>query len=321
MRLILALTAVLLALFAGAGEAQPAPGVHRLGFLGQTSESAQAPQMAALRKGLRDSGYQEGANVVIEYRWAEGRLSRLPELASELARLKVDVIVTHGTAGTRAAKQATRTIPIVMAANSDPVRAGLVASLSRPGGNVTGLSMQDTEMTLKRLEFLKQAAPSVSRIVSLRARGVPGSGEEIIAAARALGLEARILTVDGPEDLARELLLIAKQGEQAIVLQNSSVLRAYGSTIAALAIKHRLPTIAAPSFIDGGMLLGYGPNLEDMYRRAAGYVDRILKGARPGDLPIEQPVKFELLVNLKTAKALGLTIPPAVVGRADRVIE
>jgi len=314
-----AFAAFLLALFAGAVEAQQTR-VHRIGFLGQTSASAQSAQTAALRQGLRDAGYREVSNLVIEYRWAEGKLSRLPDLASELVRLRVDVIVTHGTAGSRAAKQATRTIPIVIV-NSDPVRTGLVSSLSRPGGNVTGLSLQDTEMTLKRLEFLKQAAPSVSRIVELRARGVPGSGEDTIAAARTLGLEARILTIDGPDDLARELPLIGKQGEHAILLQNSSMLRAYGPTIAALAIKNRAPTIAAASFIDAGMLIGYGPNLQDVYRRAAGYVDRILKGARPGDLPIEQPVKFELIVNLKTAKALGLTIPPAVLGRADRVID
>ena len=313
------LAAFLLALFAGAIEAQQTR-MHRIGFLGQTSAAAYSAPLAALQKGLRDAGYKEGTNLVIEYRWADGQLSRLPALASELVRLKVDVIVTHGTPGARAAKQATRTIPIVIV-NSDPVRTGLVGSLSRPGGNVTGLSLQDTEMTFKRLEFLKQAAPPVSRIVELRARGVPGSGEGAIAAARALGLEARILTVDGPEDLARALPFAGRQHEHAILLQNSSMLRAHASRIAALAIKHGVPTIAATSFTDAGMLIGYGPDLADVYRRTAGYVDRILKGARPGDLPIEQPVKFELIVNLKTAKALGLTIPPRVLARADRVIE
>ena len=273
--------------------------------------------MSAWRQGLRAAGYEEGGNLSVEYRWAEGKPERLQELANELVRLKVELIVTHGTLGTRAAKQATDAIPIVTV-QSDPVRTGLAKSLSRPGGNLTGLSLQEAEMMAKRMEFLKRAVPGISRVVLLEARGIPSSGQSARATARSLGFDVETWTISTPEDLARELS--ANRGVQAIVLQNSSLLRAHASTIGALAAKHRVATVAAPSFFDFGMLLGYGPSLEDLYRRTAGYVDRILKGAQPSDLPIEQPVKFELLVNLKTANAIGLTIPQALLARADRVV-
>ncbi|MBM2812908.1 MAG: transporter substrate-binding protein [Chloroflexi bacterium] len=310
-----------------AAEAQPAQKIYRVGFLGVTSLSDHSRQIAALREGLRDAGYHEGANLAIEYRWAEGKLGRLPGLATELVRLKVDLIVTHGTPGSRAAKQATTTIPIVFAAVSDPVRSGVVVSLSRPSNNVTGLSLQDTEVTVKQLELLKQAAPTVSRIAFLRVAGVLSEAieesvwKETEAAARVLGLAPVALIVHGANDLTRAFALAVQQGVHAIHVQNTSVLRAHSATIAALAVKHRLPTVGASSFVGEGILLGYSASLEDMYRRAAGYVDRILKGAPPGDLPIEQPTKFELIVNLKTARALGLTIPQAFLVRVDRVIE
>jgi putative ABC transport system substrate-binding protein len=300
---------------------------YRVGFLGQTTLPEHSQPINALRKGLLDAGYREGENLVIEYRWAEGRLDRLPSLAIELVRLKVDLIVTHGTPGSRAAKQATTTIPIVTAALSDPIRSGVAASLARPGGNLTGLSLQDTELTGKQLEPLKQAVPTISRIAFLRATGIqPDEVEELTsketeAAARTLGLAPTRLTAHGGNDLTRALSLSVQQGVHAIHVQNTSILRRHTATIAAFAVKHRLATVGASSFVGAGVLLGYSASLEDTYRRAADYVDRILKGAKPGDLPIEQPTKFELVINMKTAKALGLTIPPSLLLRADQVIQ
>jgi putative tryptophan/tyrosine transport system substrate-binding protein len=306
-------------------EAQPTQRVYRIGFLGQTSPSDYSSQIAALRQGLRDAGYQEGANLFIEYRWAEWRLDRLPSLATDLVRLKVDLIVTHGTAGSRAAKQATATIPIVFATTGDPVRDGIVTSLSRPGGNMTGLSIQESDVTMKQLDLLKQAAPTVSRIVQLRtARIRPDNVDESVAqeqdAARALGLELKKVVVE-PKDPTHAFLHAAQHGAHAIVVENTPGLRAHAAAIAALAVEHRLPAIGAPWFAEAGLLLGYGPSVEDIYRRAATYIDKILKGAKPSDLPIEQPTKFDLVINLKTAKALGLTIPQSVLLRADQIIQ
>jgi len=306
-------------------EAQPTQRVYRIGFLGQTSPSDYSSQIAALRQGLREAGYQEGVNLFIEYRWAEGRLGRLPSLATDLVRLKVDLIVTHGTAGPRAAKQATATIPIVFATAGDPVRDGIVTSLSRPGGNMTGLSIQQTDVMMKQLDLLKQVAPTVSRIVQLRVAGSgPEDADESLeqeqnAAARARGLELKKFVVES-KDPTHAFLHVAQHGAHAIVVENTPALWAHAAAIAALAVEHRLPTIGAPWFAKAGLLLGYGPRVEDMYR-VAYFVDKILKGTRPGDLPVEQPTTFELVINLKTAKALGLTIPPAVLGRADQVIE
>jgi putative tryptophan/tyrosine transport system substrate-binding protein len=328
MRLI-GLAAILtlsLALAPLAAEGQPTQRVYRIGFLGQTSPSDYSSQIAALRQGLRDAGYQEGANLVIEYRWAEGRLGRVPSLATDLVRLKVDLIVTHGTAGSRAAKQATATIPIVFATAGDPVREGIVTSLSRPGGNMTGLSIQPTDVMTKQLDLLKQVAPTVSRIVQLR---VASSGPEDVdesleqeqtAAARALGLELKKFVVE-PKDPTHAFLHVAQHGAHAIVVENTPALRTHAAAIAALAVEHRLPTIGAPWFAEAGLLRGYGPSVEDMYRRAAYFVDKILKGAKPEDLPVEQPTKFELVINLKTAKALGLTIPQSLLIRADEIVQ
>jgi putative ABC transport system substrate-binding protein len=311
------LLAASLALDAGA---QTAREVVRIGFLSPTSAKAHAAPVAALLRGLREAGYQEGANLKIEYRWAEGNGDRLPTLANDLVRLKVDLIVTHSSAGALAAKQATRTIPVVFAAVGDPVRNGIVASLSRPGGNITGLSFQDTEVDVKRFEYLKQAIPASSRIAVLHSPQAYISNASKVAA-DTVGFKASSILADGRDDLARAFTLASTQGAHAVFIVNSSLLRAHAGTIAALAIQHRLPTVGAPSFADAGILLGYGASLDDLYRRAAGHVAKVLKGAKPADLPIEQPTKFELVINLKTAKALGLTIPATLLARADRVIE
>jgi putative ABC transport system substrate-binding protein len=314
------LVGVLLALVTGVLVAQPTQ-IHRIGFLSPVSATSHAAAVAALLQGLREAGYQEGVNLKVEYRWAEERTDRLPALADQLVRSKVDVIVTHSTAGARAAKQATKTIPIVFAAVGDPVRNGIVASLSRPGGNITGLSFQDTELDVKRFEFLKQAAPGLSQVALLRPRQIFRNDDGPITAATSVGFKASNVLVDGADDFARAFSVATKQGAHGVFLTNSSLLRAHAEKIAALAIQHRVPTVGAPSFAEKGILIGYGANLEDVYRRAGGYVARVLKGAKPADLPIEQPTKFELVLNQKTARALGLTLPPALVARADRVIE
>ena len=267
-----------------AAEAQTAQQVHRLGFLGQTAAPDLARQMAALRHGLRDLGYEEGSNLVIEYRWAERRLDRLPALASELVALKVDAIVTHGSAGSRAAKQASLTIPIVVAVVGYPVESGLVTSLSRPGGNVTGLVLQEFETTVKWLELLKQVVPTASQVGWLDVPGIerPEVAELALQreddAARLLGLTIRRVTVREPNDLVQAFTALDQQGVRAVIVPNTSLLNPHGAQIASLAIKSRLPTFGSPIFARAGGLLAYGPDGADMYRRAAGYVDRILKG-------------------------------------------
>jgi putative ABC transport system substrate-binding protein len=329
-RIARVVVAVLVLSLAGAPlavAAQTTGRVYRIGFLGQTSARDHAAAIAVLRRGLREAGYEEGRNLVIEYRWAEGRLDRLPALAAELVGLEVDLIVTHGTPGSRAAKKATSTIPVVIATAGDPVRSGVVASLSRPGGNVTGLSVQEFEVNLKRLELLKEVAPGITRVGYLRVPGLQtervreGVARDEDAAARALGLELRQAMVRKPEDLPGAFSEFARQGVHAVLVPNTSLLNARAALIAGLAATHRLPTIGAPVFAKAGGLLAYGPREADMYRRAAGYVDRILRGARPADLPIEQPTTFELIVNLGTARALRLTVPPSLLARADQVIE
>jgi ABC-type uncharacterized transport system substrate-binding protein len=310
-----------------AAEGQTADRVYRLGFLGQTSAPDLARQTAALRQGLRERGYEEGRNLVIEYRWAERKLDRLPVLATELVGLGVDIIVTHGSAGSRAAQQTTRTIPIVIAVVGDPVASGVVASLSQPGGNVTGLVLEEFESTVKWLDLVKHIAPQASRVGWL---DVPGIEQPEVAevwrrkedgAARSLGLEVYRVVVLGPNDLPRAFADLGRQGVHAVVVPNTSLLNPLGGQIASLAVKHRLPTIGSPVFARAGGLLAYGPDGADMYRRAAGYVDTILKGSAAGDLPMEGPTKFEMLVNLKAARALGVTIPQSLLQRADQVIE
>ena len=307
--------------------ADPATRVYKIGFLGQTTATDLSRQTGALRQGLRDLGYEEGRNLLIEYRWAERKLDRLPNLAAELVALKVDLIVTHGSPGSRSASQSTGTIPIVIAVIGDPVANGLVASLSRPGGNVTGLVLQEFETTVKWFELLKQIVPKASRLGLL---DVPDIEQTEIAiasrkkednAARSLGLDIDRVTVRDVNDLRQAFTALSQRGVGAVVVPNSSLLNPLGAQIAEFATKHQLPTIGSSAFARAGGLLAYGPDGTDMYRRAAGYADMIFKGAKPAELPMEGPPKFELIVNLKTAQALGVTIPPSIVAQADQKID
>jgi len=301
--------------------------ICKIGFLGQTSAADLSRQTGALRQGLRELGYEEGRNAAFEYRWAERKLDRLPVLADELVALKVDIIVTHGTPGSRAAKQVTATIPIVIAVIGDPIGNGLVASLSRPGGNITGLVLQEFETTVKWFELLKQLVPNASRIGMLDVPGIEQAEtaaalqQKEDSAARSLGLEIHRVTVREANDLHRAFAALDQRRVHAVVVPNSSLLNPLGAQIAELATKHQLPTIGSSVYARAGGLLAYGPDGADMYRRAAGYVETILKGARPGDLPMEGPPKFELIVNRKTARALGLAMPAELLARADQVIE
>jgi putative ABC transport system substrate-binding protein len=297
-------------------EAQPAGKVPRIGFLvaASASDSAYARLIEAFRQGLRDLGYVEGRNIVIEYRYAGEKYERLPALAAELVRLKVDVIVSHGTPGPLAAKQATSAIPIVMTSAGDPVGSGLVSSLVRPGGNVTGLSLMVPELGGKRLQLLKEILPGLSRVAVLWNAAVPYASlvaRETEATATMLGVQLQSLVVRGPDDFAGALTAV----EDPLTITKRT-------QIVDFAAKSRLPAIyGVKEFVDAGGLMSYGANLADLYRRAATYVDKILKGAKPADLPVQQPTKFEFVINLKTAKALGLTIPPSVLLRADEVIQ
>jgi putative ABC transport system substrate-binding protein len=310
-----------------AAEAQQAAKVARIGYLaGSLAGDLHMPE--AFRQGLRDLGYVEGRNVVIEYRDAEGKLARLPALAAELVALKVDVILAVGTLHALAAQQATKTIPIVFAAAGDPVTDGLVTSLARPGGNVTGLSLLTPELVAKRLEQLKQAVPEVSRVAVLWHPG--GAAErtqkdilkEAEVAARALGVRLQFVEARGPADFDRAFSDMTGARAGALTVLGSTMFLIERRRLVDLAAKSRLPAVyGLREFVAAGGLMAYGPNAADLFRHAATYVDKILKGAKPAELPVEQPTKFELVINLKTAKALGLTIPPSVLGRADEVIQ
>src|SRR5713101_7737568 len=306
-------------------EAQTAGKVYRIGVLETLSATLNTGNLDAFRQGLRELGYVEGQNFVIEYRSADGRPERFPGLATELVRLKVDLIVTRGTPAVLAAEKATGSIPIVMATSADPTRFGIVSSLARPGGNVTGLSTIAVELAGKRLELLKEAIPRIARIAQLANMSSPASvsqWRQIEVAARSLGLEPQLLDVRAPEDLARAFDTAIKQRADALHVANDTLTQTNLRRIVDLSAKHRLPSIfGSRDFVDAGGLMAYGPNFTDLYRRAATYVDKIFKGAKPADLPVEQPTKFELVVNLKTAKALGLTIPQTVILQADQVIE
>ena len=281
------------------------------------------PYVEAFRQGLRDLGYVEGRTIALEYRWAEGSPARLAPLAAELVQLKVDVIVTQGEQATRAVKEATGTIPIVMATSGDPVEAGLVASLGHPGGNVTGMGSLVPELTAKRLQLLKEVVPKVSRVAILfnPNLSIALSVKEAQAAARTLDLRALPVEVRTPDELGRAFDTIAKERAQALLLFGDPFTVTHEGRILDLAVKRRLPTISVfKEFAEHGGLMSYGPNLLGSFRRAATFVDKILKGAKPADLPVEQPTRFELVVNLKAAKALGLTIPQSILIRADQVL-
>ena len=319
----LLLTVVLLALPLAA-EGQPAGKVHRIAFLGATSASGYASQVEAFRGGLRDLGYVEGKNVVIDFRWAEGNYARLPELAAELVRLRPDVLVTHAPAGTRAAKRATATIPIVMGVVGDAVAMGLVESLARPGGNVTGSSFFVPELSAKRLEVLKEALPRLSHVGVLLNPDNPGNEATRRAmeqAARSTKVKLQFVEARAPSEFEDAVSALVKGRAGALVVYDDALLLAHVQRIADLARRHRLPAIGLLEYARAGGLLGFGVNFSDLWRRAAVFVDKVLKGARPADLPIEQATKFELVVNLKTARALGLTIPLSLITRANQVIE
>ncbi len=282
----------------------------------------------AFRQGLRDLGYVEGRNLVIEYRFAEGKSERLPALAAELVALKVDVIVAVTTPEALAAKKATRTLPIVFVAAADPVTSGLVSSLARPGGNVTGLSSFFPELVGKRLELLTQAVPGVSRVAVLWHPGfLPERTEKDMlkgaeVTAQALGVRLQFLEARGPADFDRAFSEMTRARAGALTVLGTTMLFNERRRLVDLATKSRLPAVYPwREGVDAGGLMAYGPNIPDLFRRAATYVDKILKGAKPSDLPVEQPTKFELVINLKTAKALGLTIPPSLLGRADEVLQ
>ena len=304
-------------------EAQQAGKVYRIGMLERTQPATNAANFEAFRRGLRELGYVEGKNLVIEYRSAEGRDERFAALATELVRLNVDLILTRGTTAALAAKNATGTIPVVITGLADPVGQGIVASLARPGGNITGVSAIVTELYAKRVEILRELLPRASRIAALcnmSSPALPPAWKEIETAARSLGIQPQLLDVRKPEDLGPAFDGAVKQPTDALVVGLDTLTQASQRLIVDLAAKHRLPAVYASMEFAGGLVV-YGVNYPDHYRRAATFADRIFKGTLPGDLPVERPTKFELVINLKTAKALGLAIPPSLLQRADQVIE
>jgi len=303
---------------------QPAK-VPRIGILSASDPSLNPDRTEAFRQGLRELGYVEGKDIVIEYRYAEGKFDRLLALAAELVRLKVDVIVTRGAAPTRSAKEVSNTIPIVMSSGGDPVSDGFVASLARPGENITGLSTLAPEISGKQLELLKEIVPRLSRVAVLGTSTIPGhkqSLREVELAAGAFKVQLQYLDILDPKDIETAFRAVSKGRAEALLVLGGSVLASQRTHILESVVKQRLPAIyAARQSVDDGGLMSYGVNLTDLDRRAATYVDKILKGRKPADLPVEQPKKFEFIVNLKAAKQIGLTIPPNVLARADRVIK
>jgi len=307
-----------------AARAQQSGRLRTIGFLGPNTHSAASEWVAAFVQRLRELGWTEGRTITIEYRWAEGREERFAEIAAELVRLKADVIVTSGTQAVMASKNATSVIPIVFATAGDPVGSGLVASLARPGGNVTGLATLANELAGKRLELLREVVPSLRRLAIMGNVGNPYITlelGEVRAAARMLGLEAITLEIRRAQDLASAFEAL-KSGADALYVCTDALVNTHRIRINIAALGERLPTMhGSRDFVEAGGLMSYGPNFPDMFRRTADYVDKILRGAKPGDLPVEQPTKFDLVVNLTTAKALRLEIPPTLLTRADEVLE
>jgi len=324
-RIVICLLPTVFLLVVFSVEAQQPAKVHRIGVLAAVSLSTISARIDAFRQGLHEVGYVEGKNIVIEYRFAEGKLDRLSELAAELVRLKVDVIVSAGPTSTRSAKEATSMIPIVMAWDNDPVANGFVASLARPGGNITGLSTLSPEISGKQLQLLKEIVPRLSRVAVLGISTQPGNAQlvkETELAAGAFGVKLQYLDVLSPKDIEIVFRAASKGRADAVLVLPNPVLISQRAQVIELAIKSRLPAIYPyREFVDDDGLMTYGVSFIDLYRRAATYVDKILKGRKPADLPVEQPTKFELVINLKTAKQIGVTIPPNVLARADKVIK
>ena len=322
------LVALTLSLFTPlfSGNAQGAAKVYRIGMLRPGSPPAgSSPNLAAFRQGMHDLGYIEGQHFVVESRWAEGSDERLPDLAAELVRLHVDVIMAAGALATHAAQQATHTIPIVMLGVYDPVGAGLVASLARPGSNITGVSTLGLELAGKRLELLKETVPQLGRVAVLANPAAPPHTvflENLTVVSQELGLQLQVLEVRSPDELDRAFTTLTQAGAQALfVLPDPPLLDRLDRRIADLTAQHRLPAIyPLKSYVDAGGLMSYAPSVPDIYRRVAYYVDKILKGAKPADLPVEQPTKFEFVINLKAAQALRLTLPPSILFQADEVM-
>jgi putative ABC transport system substrate-binding protein len=306
-------------------KAQQETHIPRIGFLSAVSPAAIMARTDAFRQGLRELGYVEGHNIIVEYRWAEGQLERLPALATELVRLQVAVIVTAGPAVTRVAKDAIGTIPIVMGFDSDPVSNGFVASLARPGGTITGLSTLYPAISGKQLELLKDLVPTLSRVTVFGTSIEPGNAQalhEVEVAAGAFGVQVQYLAVEGPQDIETAFRTATQGRADAVLMLASPILNAQRTHVVALAGKSRLPAIYPwAEFVAEGGLMSYGVSFTDLFRRAATYVDKILKGTKPADLPVEQPIKFELVLNLKTAKALGITMPPSLLLLADEVLQ
>jgi putative ABC transport system substrate-binding protein len=304
-----------------AADAQPAGKIPRIGFL----RAGPPPKswVEGFQQGLRDLGYVEGQNIVTEYRFTDGSTGQLPDLVGELLRLKVDVIVASGTAAAQAAENLTRTVPIVFAGVNDPVGSGLVSNLSRPGKNITGTSLMSVDLLAKRVELLKEVVPQLSRLAALGVPADPSYALQVKATetgARALGVQLDLIAVRSPNDFETAFKVARKA--QALIQFEAVFLTTHRTRLLELAVRNRLPAVYGfRDWVDGGGLMAYGPSFPEVYRRAAVYVDKILKGAKPGDLPVEQPTKFELVINLKTAKVLGLTIPQSLLQRADEVIQ
>jgi ABC-type uncharacterized transport system substrate-binding protein len=306
--------------------AQQPKKVARIGFLAPATRTGYQHYTDVFLQGLRELGYVEGQNIVIEYRWADGNFERLPELATELVRLKVDIIVAAVTQASLAAKNATGTIPIVMVAVANPVDSGLIASLARPGANITGTSAMTDEVVGKQLELLKETFPKISRVAAMWNPANPVFQKlqlrEVEATARALNVSLQKLEVRDPVEIERAFAAIAKESTRALVLLSDPLFITHRKQIADLALKYRLPAATGVrEYAEAGLLMSYGVSFTDLYRRTATYVDKILKGAKPGDIPVERSTKFELVINLKTAKQIGLTVPQSVLYRADKVIK